>query len=429
MAVKTRVLILVVACVLMLIVGIDPPAADPVRALPGASAEPAGMTIPYAGRLSDDAGQPVADGAYDLSFALYGTATGGDPIWSETQRGVAVANGQFLTNLGSVAPIPATALGGRTGWLAVGVRGPGETRFTALSPRQLVSVTAPAATTADAACPHDHLGEWWSGDPGTGNNGLRVESTRTDSSGLTGVAHNGANAVGVFGWTTQGVGVQGSSDSSTGVKGTSNSGTAIYGLSTYGAGVYGHSDYQVGVFGEGSLFGVYSKGDAQVEGNLYVTGSKSGYVVDIAQNDDIVSLVAGDVVVISGAAPAVLGEIPVIKVRRAMAGETSAVVGVVDKHYAPTPKTATPDGRTERVFRDSTIPPGEYLSVITLGAYKAIKVDASYGPIAPGDLLVASPNPGYAMRADSPQPGTIIGKALSELRDGTGVVPVLVTLQ
>ena len=196
-----------------------------------------------------------------------------------------------------------------------------------------------------------------------------------------------------------------------------------------GTGMYGYSDTQVGVFGEGILFGVYSKGDAKVEGNLYVTGSKSGCVVDIAQNDDIVSLVAGDVVVISGVGPAVLGEIPVIKVRRAMAGETSAVVGIVDKHYVPAGKTATPDGKPESVLRDSVIAPGEYLSVVTLGAYKAIKVDATYGAIAPGDLLVASPNPGHAMRADSPQPGTIIGKALGELRDGTGVIPVIVTLQ
>lgn len=428
MAVKKRFLVMVIACGLLLAVGIGPGVANPVRALPGASAEQAGTIIPYAGRLSDDAGQPVADGTYDLSFALYSTATGGDPIWSETQRGVVVSSGHFLTTLGSIEPIPATALGGRTGWLAVGVRGPGEAGFTALSPRQLVSAAAPTAPTAGAACPHDHLGEWWTGDPGTGNNGIRIESTRADSNGITGVAHNGTNSTGVFGWTTEGVGVYGSSDSSTGVKGTSNSSTAVFGRSTSGAGVVGWSDTQVGVYGRG-LFGVYSVGDAKVEGNLYVTGSKSGYVVDIAQNDDTVSLEAGEVVVISGAGPAVLGEIPLIKVRRAMAGETSAVVGVVDKHYVPTPKTATPDGKTERVFRDSTIPPGEYLSVITLGAYKAIKVDASYGPIAPGDLLVASPNPGYAMRADSPQPGTIIGKALGELRDGTGVIPVIITLQ
>jgi hypothetical protein len=106
-----------------------------------------------------------------------------------------------------------------------------------------------------------------------------------------------------------------------------------------------------------------------------------------------------------------------------------AVVGIVDRHYAPVLQTAGPDGRAESVFRDSAIAPGEYLSVVTLGAYKAIKVDAAFGAVAPGDLLVASPHPGHAMRADSPQPGTIIGKALGELSDGIGVIPVIVTLQ
>jgi hypothetical protein len=75
-----------------------------------------------------------------------------------------------------------------------------------------------------------------------------------------------------------------------------------------------------------------------------------------------------------------------------------------------------------------SIQPGQYLSIVTLGAYKAIKVDASYGAIQPGDLLVASPNPGYAMKATNPQPGTIIGKALAPWVSGTGTIPVFVTL-
>ena len=46
------------------------------------------------------------------------------------------------------------------------------------------------------------------------------------------------------------------------------------------------------------------------------------------------------------------------------------------------------------------IAPGEYFSVVTLGAFRLVKVDTSGGPIAPGDLLVASgANPGYAMHA------------------------------
>lgn len=69
------------------------------------------------------------------------------------------------------------------------------------------------------------------------------------------------------------------------------------------------------------------------------------------------------------------------------------------------------------------------MSVITLGAFQAIKVDASYGAIAPGDLLVTSPTPGRAMRADNPATGTVIGKSLSALDTGTGSVPVMVTMQ
>ena len=41
---------------------------------------------------------------------------------------------------------------------------------------------------------------------------------------------------------------------------------------------------------------------------------------------------------------------------------------------------------------------GGYVSVVTLGAYQIVKVDASYGAIHAGDLLTSSPNPGYAMK-------------------------------
>jgi hypothetical protein len=81
------------------------------------------------------------------------------------------------------------------------------------------------------------------------------------------------------------------------------------------------------------------------------------------------------------------------------------------------------------MYEDAEIAPVEYLTLVTLGAYKAIKVDATYGAINPGDLLVASPRAGYAMQADSPSSGMILGKSLGELQSGTGTVAVLVTLQ
>ena len=58
-------------------------------------------------------------------------------------------------------------------------------------------------------------------------------------------------------------------------------------------------------------------------------------------------------------------------------------------------------------------------------------VDASYGSVATGDLLTTSATPGHAMRAGDPLRafGSVIGKALKPLSTGTGLVPVLVSLQ
>jgi hypothetical protein len=79
----------------------------------------------------------------------------------------------------------------------------------------------------------------------------------------------------------------------------------------------------------------------------------------------------------------------------------------------------------------TTVARGGYVNVVTLGAYKAVKVDASFGAIHAGDLLTTSPNPGYAMKVtDKAQAsGAVIGKALGDLESGTGTVPVMVTLK
>lgn len=58
------------------------------------------------------------------------------------------------------------------------------------------------------------------------------------------------------------------------------------------------------------------------------------------------------------------------------------------------------------------------------------KVDASHGPVELGDFLTTSPTSGHAMRVDDRErgAGSIIGKALGGLAEGTGLVPTLVTL-
>ena len=211
-------------------------------------------------------------------------------------------------------------------------------------------------------------------------------------------------------------------------------------------------------------------------GNLSVSGSKGGYVVDLMQNAGDAALVAGDVVTIVGSGEAVLGEIPVVHVQRAVTSNDTGVVGVVDQiMYVPSKEVREAYAQQEQARREamqrvnalemagaeSGVKPdpslleipaatisdregnvsvdeaakvaetGRYVNVVTLGSYKAVKVDASFGAIRAGDLLTTSPNPGYAMKVTdkAEATGAIIGKALGDLASGTGTVPVMVTLK
>jgi hypothetical protein len=224
------------------------------------------------------------------------------------------------------------------------------------------------------------------------------------------------------------------------------------------------------------IAGLEVNGSIRGEGDLYIAGSKAGYVVDIMQNAGTSSLEPGDLVTIAGNGPPVLGQIPVVTVRAASAAYDTGVAGVVDQAmYVPNAATKaaydrqqaarrTADSLRTQALHDAAIvgskpdpallsmPPvtisdeqgtlhalpdattvgqGGYLSVVTLGSYKAVKVDASYGPIAPGDLLTTSPHAGYAMKVQDKTVafGATIGKALGSLAQGTGTIPVLVGLR
>jgi len=458
------------------------------RPEPGSAAEPGGAadsaqpwtgtTIPYAGRLSlasprdasqpDGAGQPAAEGAYDFTFALYAAETGGEPLWSEVQTGVTVKGGSFSVPLGSVTPIPPGVLSGRILWLAVGVRGPGEAGFTVLSPRQRVSAAAP---TAGAACPHDHLGEQWSGDSGPGGNGLRVENTRVDSYGVTGVAHNGPSASGVLGWSISGNGVEGSSDNGTGVWAHSANGPGLFahsdnshsiyvdgsgsagvyvssagtsgvyvgsatyaGVAVYSAGMMAmwvHSAAQDGILVEtagwdgvhvtGPVGGVYygsgKKGDedfavlntGEVRSKVGFAAPTHGFAEKMAVEGAEAAYEPGDVLVASATGQGT--------VALSSAAYSRAVIGVYSTSPAYVGGQAVPKDQ-----------PAGGVSVTILGMVLC-KVSAENGPIRPGDLLVTSATPGHAMRTDDPPLGTVLGKALESLDSGAGQILVLVTLQ
>ncbi len=202
-------------------------------------AAPTTSTIPYSGQLSDELGQPVADGAYAFRFALYDAAQGGELLWSESQSGVKVTGGAFTAQLGSVAALPETARA-ESAWLAVSVRGPDEAVFSELSPRQLLKTAvasapanlAAASPAAAASCAHDHFGESWSGSTVFATS-FQVENTGTLGTAIKGIGKE----YGVYGASPD-----------TAVYGRSDGGVGVYGDGiNNGKGVIGNSDTGIGV--------------------------------------------------------------------------------------------------------------------------------------------------------------------------------------
>jgi len=72
---------------------------------------------------------------------------------------------------------------------------------------------------------------------------------------------------------------------------------------------------------------------------------------------------------------------------------------------------------------------GAHAVALTGRAY--CKAHAGNGPIEPGDLITTSDLPGYAMKVTdhNKAQGAIIGKAMTGLENGQGLVLVLVSLQ
>ena len=80
--------------------------------------------------------------------------------------------------------------------------------------------------------------------------------------------------------------------------------------------------------------------------------------------------------------------------------------------------------------QEGSVADGEHPVALTGRVWAWCDADAS-GAIQPGDMLTSSTTPGHAMKATDRQRafGAIIGKAMSPLKSGRGLVLVLVSLQ
>ncbi len=219
MSTRRALAIVVVVGIVMLAAGAGPQVRGNSPLTPVAQGpDPSVVTIPYSGHLSlaspldasqgEEAEGVAADGAYDFAFALYSAETGGDPLWTETQRGITVRSGEFVVLLGSAKGIPRDTLDGGERWLEVAVRGPGEAEFTVLAPRQRVSAVSSAASSgaaSDMACPHTHWGEVWSGS----QNGLILYGNSNAYATLYAQDRSPNGGYGVYGRSDHGIGVYG----------------------------------------------------------------------------------------------------------------------------------------------------------------------------------------------------------------------------
>jgi len=97
--------------------------------------------INYQGKLTDTAGNAIADGDYDLEFKLYTALTGGAAIWTETRAGanqVTVTDGLFSVMLGEVSSLDAINFD-QALYLSVNVESDGE-----MTPRKILGSVASA---------------------------------------------------------------------------------------------------------------------------------------------------------------------------------------------------------------------------------------------------------------------------------------------
>ncbi|HEV8401680.1 MAG TPA: hypothetical protein VGQ31_01460 [Candidatus Limnocylindrales bacterium] len=295
---------------------------------------------------------------------------------------------------------------------------------------------------------------------GSGFSGVNGTGTFAGAYGSSG----GTGSYGVYGTDSAGFGVYGAGPNAGSID--SCNGGSLYcsgGAFAGDNGVIGQSDTSngVGVIGISTQpdgFGFLSDGAAIIEGDLTVTGAKSGYVADYAVNGSKVTLHQGDAVTLIGVKPAVVGNIPLLVVGPAKSGDT--VIGVVDREMTPSAATFSvpgssstvvqPDGSKKTVKTSArtldqqvkgftasgtSVAAGKYLLVVTLGAYAYGSADASGGAIKAGDELMAGTTAGKLVKSTKVSvngksfaiPGASVGYALGALNDGTGRIGIFVS--
>lgn len=263
--------------------------------------------------------------------------------------------------------------------------------------------------------------------------------------GVLGTAFYGANSAGVRGWSQSGGGVEGGSCSGIGVYGyTHVNGPASYYTAHYcgyqsavGIKAVSKGDDSIALLAEArgatstALLVNHSGGSGDVavfqtdgtncarialDGTGYFNGgtvsSGADFAESVAVDAPAKDFEPGDVVAIDPASPR--------RFSLCRTANSALVAGVVSTRPAV----------VGTVHDMATVGRAALEDEVRVGIVGIVptKVCDEGGPIRIGDPLVSSSRAGHAMRAPvHPAPGTIIGKALGSLDEGTGKVEVLLT--
>jgi len=420
-----------------------------------------GTSFTYQGYL-EDGGTP-ANGTYDLRFSLWDDSSVGSQVGSDVVKvGESVEDGLFTVELDFGDVFDGTEL-----WLKVEVKVPSDPDYTALSPRQALTAV-PYAHYALNIPDHDHWGESWSGSgvgldlTSTNGSAFSAVSQADDGTAIWGIANGAGGSTGISGSSngSNGQGVAGFASSSTGfAKGVygfsaSSSGFGVFGFapSTGNHGVGGESQAVGGrgVAGTawrmdqtGVNYGVYGRSNSSDGfGGFFVNLDNSGAGILLAANDhestdDLEFFVSkyGNVYadgtysspasdfaeMLPGGEDLEPADVLVIDLDGKLVRSTTAYQANVMGVFSTQPGFLGGAGEGSDLI--GKVP-------LAIMGVVPVKASAENGAIQPGDMLVASDTPGYAMRAgENPSVGTILGKALEPLESGLGVIQILVMLQ
>jgi hypothetical protein len=175
-----------------------------------------------------------------------------------------------------------------------------------------------------------------------------------------------------------------------------------------------------GVFGTPGLFGIYDRTAGRARLTIDTAGVVSVSVLRITGGADLAEpfqmkeeeLAKGSVVVIDDEHPG--------RLKRSRSAYDTRVAGIISGANGVNPGIA--------LHQEGAMEGGQN---VALSGRVYVQADAAFGAIKPGDLLTSSNTPGHAMKVSdhTKSQGAILGKAMSELKAGKGMVLVLVTLQ